>query len=138
MVKIKMYRKVIDRYDAPGNRTFDNTIKTLRKEFVVDFESDYIPQIGEVICYSDKRYVVRHVIRQIKDATVPNCEEFYVEVDLYNYSKLRAHGSDSWREYIPLVVDMKDGKEYSYIEDIQQHEFYPLGINKEDLPNGKI
>jgi hypothetical protein len=102
---IKMMETIIDRYYMPSNSDFDNHIKNIHTKEIGKFITKIIPQIGEIIKYQSINYQVIKVIRNVVSI---ESEEFYIEVKKYSTEQSYSYGSRSWRENIPLCIDIKE------------------------------
>ena len=104
---IKVYKKNIKRIDMPYNRSMDGKIEEVSKEFVCEFKTSHVPEIGEIL-YIDDEGLALEVVKKIRMLNAFNEEYFVLEVVEYTGKKLKTHGSDTWWETIPLVVDIPD------------------------------
>ena len=108
-MRIKIYKKVIERNNCPERRDLHRRIKNISKEFVGQFKSSCPPEIGEILYFEEKnlKYKVVNKIRVLN-----NEEEFMLlEVIPYNGMRVYTCGSDAWEEYVPLVCDIEDKKD---------------------------
>jgi hypothetical protein len=104
---IKVYKKYIKRIDMPYNRSMDGKIEEVSKEFVCEFKTSHVPEIGEIL-YIDDEGLALEVVKKIRMLNAFNEEYFVLEVIDYTGKRLNRYGSDTWWETIPLVVDIPD------------------------------
>ena len=104
---IKVYKKIVKRYDMPHNSDYHGKIENIRKEFVCEFKTSHVPEIGEIL-YIDDEGLALKVLKKIRMLNAFNEEYFVLEVMDYTGKRLNTYGSDTWWETIPLVVDIPD------------------------------
>jgi hypothetical protein len=104
-MKISIEMVIIDRYDTPSNSSTDNHIKSITKSNIGSFISDILPRQGEIIKFESINYVVVEVIRLLED--IYGNESFTIQVVRHSTLKLKQYGSNSWRENIPLCIDIE-------------------------------
>lgn len=108
-MKIELWEKVIERYNCPSNREVHNTIKSIKKNFITEYCSNSVPNIGDVIAVRQRmrayvEWEVLKVIRIIDDKE----EKIILEVRQYSERSYYSSGSDSWFENIPLVIHIEE------------------------------
>ena len=104
---VKVYKKFIKRIDMPYNRDMDGKIEEVTKEFVCEFKTSHVPEIGEIL-YIDDEGLALKVLKKIRMLNAFNEEYFVLEVIDYTGKRVYRHGSDAWTETVPLVVDIPD------------------------------
>ena len=104
---IKVYKKIVKRYNMPHNSDYDGKIENISKEFVCEFKTSHVPGIGEIL-YIDDEGLALEVVKKIRMLNAFNEEYFVLEVVTYTGYRVNARG---WGETIPLVVDIEDKKD---------------------------
>ena len=107
---VEFYKKNIERYRTPHNKSTDGKIKSISKELLFKINTSKIPEQGEIVNLQGTKYVVETIIRMIDylpETKEPDTEYFLVEVIPYNGYSTYQHGSSSWGETIPLVCDIE-------------------------------
>lgn len=104
---IKVYKKYVKRIDMPCNSDYHGKIESVEKEFVCEFKTSHVPEIGEIL-YIDDEGLALEVTRKIRMLNPFNEEYFVLEVVDYTGERLNSRG---WHETIPLVVDIPDKKD---------------------------
>ena len=104
---IKVYKKIVKRYNMPHNSDYHGKVENISKEFVCEFKTSHVPEIGEIL-YIDDEGLALEVVKKIRMLNAFNEEYFVLEVVTYTGYRVHRHGSDTWGETIPLVVDIPD------------------------------
>ena len=104
---IKVYKKIVKRYNMPHNSDYHGKVENISKEFVCEFKTSHVPEIGEIL-YIDDEGLALEVVKKIRMLNAFNEEYFVLEVMDYTGKRLNTYGSDTWWETIPLVVDIPD------------------------------
>lgn len=105
-MKVKVYRKMIERHKCPSRSDIDGTIKNITKELVAELSLQYLPSVGEILYIEeqDKRYKILNKIHVVSSG---GGEYFVLEVIPFDPSSYHANGSNAWYENIPLVIDIQ-------------------------------
>lgn len=104
---IKVYKKIVKRYNMPHNSDYHGKIENIDKEFVCEFKTSHVPEIGEIL-YIDDEGLALEVVKKIRMLNAFNEEYFILEVVTYTGYRVNSQG---WSETIPLVVDIEDKKD---------------------------
>lgn len=107
-IKAEFYIKYVDRHHCPSDRSLDGHIKEISKKriFVVKYTTDIIPVVGDIVAYKGINY---EILKRIFTVDSEGYMNIVYEVRVYPTERVHSHGSDSWTEEIPLVVDIQEG-----------------------------
>lgn len=107
---VYMEKVNIERYNIPDNKTLHQHIKSITKTKIRKLITDFIPREGEIIKYGSTNYIVVKTIRIIdwqSEIIEERHEKFVIQVDEYCPEQIMTSGSDSWKENIPLCIDIE-------------------------------
>ena len=102
---IAIEQKVLIYWKATCNSEIDGTVACKLPTNIIQFESAYPPQIGEIINFPDYEtsYTVKSVKREVtfgattEEKFIIGCQAKTMTVDYYDYMKKHYHCCDDWK-----------------------------------------
>lgn len=108
--RVSLYKRIVDRYNIPSNRSKDGRIKKVGKEFLGEVVLNFVPRVGDVFQLDlGVYYKVEEVIFNCVDNEADYClNNICCEVIKYPEIVLRRNGSDVFRESNCPITSLED------------------------------
>lgn len=108
--RVSLYRRIVERYNTPSDRSTDRKIKKIGKEFLGEVVLNFVPRVDDVIQLDPEVYykVKEVILNCVNNETEYIFTHICCEVVKYRDSVLCRNGSDVFEEPHCPVTSLED------------------------------